>query len=247
LFVFSSGYYIVCLFVWLLYCLSFSLAIILFVFSSGYYIVCLFVRLLYCLSFRPAIAMFVFSSCYYIVCLFVRLLYCLSFLLAIILFVFSSGYYIVCLFVLLLHCLSFRLAIILFVFSSGYYIVYLFVRLLYCLFFDLPFFINNLKWNMKQDISKKFRISSINNIIFWFLKHNVYVLFLFLNNACNVLSYCWMSTIQYQTNTKADSASGDVLQTLITTPLSYLLVIITYHTYCTWNTIHQNNNNDFSY
>jgi hypothetical protein len=27
-----------------------------------------------------------------------------------------------------------------------------------------------------------------------------------------------MSTIQYQTNTKADSASGDVLQKLITTP-----------------------------
>ena len=196
--------------------------------SDMWTIVCLFV------PFRLAIILFVFSSGYYIVCLFVRLLYCLSFLLAIILFVFSSGYYIVCLFVLLLHCLSFRLAIILFVFSSGYYIVYLFVWLLYCLFFDLPFFINNLKWNMKQDISKKFRISSINNIIFWFLKHNVYVLFLFLNNACNVLSYCWMSTIQYQTNTKADSASGDVLQTLITTPLSYLLVIITYHTYCTW-------------
>jgi hypothetical protein len=59
-----------------------------------------------------------------------------------------------------------------------------------------------------------------------------------------------MSTIQYQTNTKADSASGDVLQKLITTPLSYLcmkMVIIAYHTYCTWNSIHQNNNNDFSY
>jgi hypothetical protein len=78
--------------------LSFRLAIILFVFSSGYYIVYLFVRLLYCLSFGQAIILFivslafilfVFSSGYYIVCLFVLLLYYLSFRQAIILFIFS--------------------------------------------------------------------------------------------------------------------------------------------------------------